>query len=408
MKNLIIIVSVLFLINSCVKDPGNNSQDLFNVETHLNSRSISFENLSGEPGEGGKAVRDNLGPGRKGAPNKVIEPNETVVLCDINNSGTIRHIWMTGSFVRSRGNERLNQPERDYLLRSTIIRAYWDGQEHPSIECPLGDFMGLAHGKITVYESAVHSIAEKRGLNFWLPMPFTKNARITLTNESDIEFTLYFQIDYTINNKHSSNIGRMHTCFRRENPTTMKEDFELLPKRTGKGRFMGAVMGIRNLHPGWWGEGEVKFYMDGDTELPTICGTGAEDYIGLSHNLTPNTFLYHGANLRFISDSSFRAPDVFTEKMLSMRREYVSMYRWHILDPIYWKKDIRVTIQQIGHTGSGLHERYDDWSTATFWYEPLPSEPLPEIVPVEKRTADLEELYKVQRVVRSYEGEIVD
>jgi len=392
MRSYYFLFVLVLLFSSCQFRQSEEPLALYHVDTYMKSRSISFENPTGEPGAGGQAA-SNLGVGRKGAPYKVIAPQEAVVLCDIHGSGTIRHIWMTGDFIRIPRNEALNKADRDLLLRSTVIRAYWDGQEHPSIECPLGDFMGLAHGKITIYESAVHSVAERRAFNFWLPMPFTRSARITLTNESDLEFTLYYQIDYTIDDKHSSDVGRLHVCFRRDNPTTMQSDFELLPKRTGKGRYLGAVMGVRKLHPGWWGEGEVKMYLDGDTEFPTICGTGAEDYIGLSYNLNVNTNMYHGANLRHILDSVYQAPDVFSQRLMPMRNEYVSMYRWHIPDPIYWKKDIRVTVQQIGHTGGPLHERYDDWSTATFWYEPVPSAPLPEPVPVERRIADLEELF---------------
>ena len=289
---------------------------------------------------------------------------------------------MTGEF-KNKGREQ--------LLRSTIIRAYWDSQKHPSIECPLGDFMGIAHAKVTSYQSAVHSVGENAAFNIWLPMPFTKDAKITLTNDSDIPFTLFYQIDYTINDKHAVDIGRLHVCFRRENPTILKQDFEILPKRTGKGRFIGAVIGIRTLHPGWWGEGEIKFYMDGDNEFPTICGTGSEDYVGLSYGIQQTAFLYHGCNLFFKSDSVFQAPDLKTNKLQEMSHNYISMYRWHLADPIYYEKECRVTIQQIGCC---LYERGDDWSTATFWYEPVPSAPLPNLPSVEERTADLKELFR--------------
>jgi hypothetical protein len=186
---------------------------------------------------------------------------------------------MTGEFLN---HEWLDpKQERLKLLRSTIIRAYWDGQEHSSIECPLGDFMRFTHSKLTSYQSAMHSIGEKAALNIWLQMPFTKSAKITLTNESYMECPLYYQIDYTINDKHSEDVGSLHVLFKRDNPTTEKMDFELLPKRTGKVVFIGPVLGIRTLRDGWWGE-RNKVYMDGDTEFPTICGTGSEDWTGLS------------------------------------------------------------------------------------------------------------------------------
>lgn len=362
------------------------SEDIYNLDVKLESRSISFENPTGEPGEGGKAASE-IGVGRKGAPNKRIQPGEEVVLCDIDGPGTIRHIWMTGEWTNFRWLESSN--ERIALLRSTVVRAYWDGQKYPSIECPLGDFMGFAHSKVTPYQSAVHSIGENGAFNFWLPMPFTDGTKITLTNESDMEFWLFYQIDYTINDPHPDNIGRLHVCFRRENPTTLKEDFELLPQRKGTGRYIGSVMGIRTLHPGWWGEGEVKIYMDGDDEFPTICGTGSEDYVGLSYGIQNTTYTYHGCNLLFTSDSTVIALDIQAGKDVDMNRQYISMYRWHLPDPIYWKEECRITIQQIGCC---LYERDDDWSTATFWYEPIPSTPLPEFPGVEKRIADLSEL----------------
>jgi len=383
------IVLYLLIIGFCqaTRTQLNTNEELYNINTRIQSRSISFENPTGEPGEGGKAASE-LGVGRKGAPSKKINPDETVVLCDINQPGTIRHIWMTGewldfSWVKGAG--------RNKLLRSTIIRAYWDGQEHPSIECPLGDFMGLAHARVTSYQSAVHSVGENAAFNIWLPMPFNKRAKITLTNESEVSFYLYYQIDYTINDMHDEDVGRLHVCFRRENPTTKKKDFEILPRRTGKGRFIGAVMGIRTLYPEWWGEGEIKFYMDGDTDFPTICGTGSEDYAGLSYGIQQTTFLNHGCNLIYKSDSIFHVLDYNTNEPKEMSHEYISMYRWHLPDPIYWEKECRVTIQQIGCC---LYERSDDWSTATFWYEPIPSEPLPELPSIEQRIMDLEELFR--------------
>lgn len=329
------------------------------------SRSISFENPDGAVGGGGKAA-NHLGVGRKGMAMKTIPKGTTVTLCDIEGSGTIRHIWMTGDFNP--------KPE---LLRQIVIRAWWDGQEHPSIECPLGDFMGTAHSRKAPYQSAVHSMGENAAFNFWLPMPFTSSAKMTFANESDQDCVLYYQIDYTAGDEHAADVGRMHTLFRRENKTTLGKDFEILPKRTGKGRYMGAVLGIRHEDPQWWGEGEVKVFMDGDTEFPTICGTGAEDYVCLSYGMQETPRLYHGCSLN--------------------RDSLVSMYRWHIPDPIVWEEECRITIQQIGwnherkpeYIGGNYYERQDDWSTATFWYEPVPSEPLPAMPDLQKRTEGL-------------------
>lgn len=327
----------------------------YRLDTQLVSRSISFENPTGVAGEGGKAS-SSLGTGRKGAPAITLVAGKDVQLCDIEGPGTIRHIWMTTA----------NNPAN---LRSLVIRAWWDGQAHPSIECPIGDFMGFAHGKVTGYFSAVHSLGRNAGMNIWLPMPFTDRARITLTNEGNQDVPLFYQVDYTLEDKHAPGVGRLHVLFRRENPTTEKQDFELLPKRTNPGRYIGALIGIRNLHPAqWWGEGEIKIFMDGDADHATIVGTGSEDYVGLSYGMQQTPYLYNGCNLD--------------------ERSFVSMYRWHLPDPIYWKKEARITIQQIAYT-NGLAETSDDWSTATFWYEPIPSAPLPAMPDVKTRTMDI-------------------
>jgi hypothetical protein len=327
----------------------------YRLSPTIQTRSISFENPAGEPGGGGKAP-SNLGVGRKGAPSREIKAGETVTLCDISGTGTIRHIWLT----------TVQQP---VVQRGAVIRVWWDDQAHPSIECPIGDFFGFAHGKITPYSSAVHSVGPTGGRNIWLPMPFLHRAKITFSNEGDKPIPLFYQIGYTLGAEHDADVGRLHVIFRRENPTTEKRDFELLPKRQNRGRYLGAVIGIRNLHPDqWWGEGEIKVYMDGDTQFPTITGTGSEDYVGLAWGLQQAAFPYNGASL--------------------VGKEYNSMYRWHLADPIAWQREARITIQQIAWK-DGLAETRDDWSTATFWYEPIPSAPLPPLPDFKARTANL-------------------
>lgn len=351
----------------------------FIIRSDLQSRSISFENMTGEKGGGGKAASP-LGPGRKGAPTRDILPGETIELANIDGPGMIRHIWMT-----------LWKTPED--MRSLVIRVYWDGQEHPSIEAPVGDFFGFAHGHTSAFESAVHSVSELYGMNIWLPMPFRENARVTLTNEADHFIGVFFNIDYTLGDSLPQDVGRLHVAFDRQNLTTLKEDFELLPRREGRGRYIGAVIGVRPLtyvegHD-WWGEGEVKIYLDGDEEYPTINGTGAEDYVGQAFGVQPTSAAFHGASYVDEDDAGQR---------------YVSMYRWHLPDPIYWQEDIRVTMQQIGWgekpwEGEGepdsawylseLFEREDDYSVAAFWYEAIPSAPLPEFPSLEERLADL-------------------
>ena len=354
MAGLLVLVAAASACASVRGGGGDLVERPFLLDTGLTSRSISFENPTGAPGEGGKEA-SNLGVGRKGRPMVWLEPGEVVTLCDIAGAGTIRHVWMTTD--KSQKN-----------LRSLVIRAWWDGQEHPSIEAPIGDFMGFAHGRVRAYDSAVHSLGENAGMNIWLPMPFAKGARITLANEGERRVPLFYQIDYTIGDDHADDVGRLHVLFRRENPTVEKQDFVMLPRREGKGRFMGAVIGVRDLHGRWWGEGEIKIYMDGDTDWPTICGTGSEDYVCLSYGLQQTPFPYHGANL--------------------IQNEFISMYRWHLPDPIYWKEHCRITMQQIAWQ-DGLAETSDDWSCATFWYEPVPSAPLPPLPDMEARTEDI-------------------
>ena len=370
MVNKIALVLALFAVTLgagvCLGDI-NVIGEPYQLDTGLVSRSISFENPTGAPGQGGKSA-SKLGVGRKGAPAITLNAGQEVQLCDIEGPGTIRHIWMTTS------NDPLN-------LRSLVLRAWWDGQEHPSIECPIGDFMGFAHGKVMPYFSAVHSLGRNAGMNIWLPMPFSRRAKITLTNEGEKNVPLFYQIDYTINDKHPVGVGRLHVLFRRENPTTIKKDFAILPQRKNKGRYIGAVIGIRNLTPGqWWGEGEIKVYMDGDTEFPTICGTGSEDYICLSYGVQQTPYLYNGCSLD--------------------QNNFVSMYRWHLPDPISWRKECRITIQQIAWK-NGLAETQDDWSCATFWYEPVPSAPLPEMPDVTLRTVDI---WPTDGVVKLFNG----
>jgi len=355
---------LLFAFYSCSNEKSTDSSSIYDLGSGLESRSISFENPTGEKGSGGQAA-SNLGVGRKGMPAKWIGPGEEVTLCDIEGSGTIRHIWMTGGFKDKR-----------LALRSMVIRGFWEGQEHPSIECPVGDFMGSANARYSAYQSAVHSSGENAAFNFWLPMPFNERGKLTLTNEGDDGITIFYQVDYTIGDKHPKELGRLHVCFLRENPTTLTQDFEILPKRTGTGRFVGAVLGIRTFEEYWWGEGEIKIYMDGDEEFPTICGTGSEDYVCLSYGMQETPYMYHGCSWN--------------------RDGFVSMYRWHLPDPIYWNQECRISIQQIGYNWNNaqegeppLYERQDDWSSATFWYESVPDDPLPEFPDLAARTSDL-------------------
>jgi hypothetical protein len=361
-RRLFPLVCVAAALLSCsalavAQQPPDVIHQPYLLDTGLVSRSLSFENPTGAPGQGGKAASP-LGVGRKGAAWHDFQPGETVTLCDLDGPGTIRHLWLT-------------TPRSPVNLRSIVIRAYWEGQPHPSIECPLGDFFGNAHGKVMSYQSAVHSVTASGALNLWLPMPFVRRAKFTVTNDGREKVPLFYQMDLTLNDKHPTDVGRLHVVFRRENPTTEKRDFELLPLRKNKGRYIGTVIGMRDPTQRNACEGEVKVYMDGDTEFPTICGTGTEDYAGLAWGISPLPFRYHGCCLA--------------------QKDFYTFYRWHLPDPYSWRKEARITIQQMTWSPKTrlLEETHNDWSCATFWYEPTPSAPLPPLPDVKARTTDL-------------------
>ena len=356
----------------------------------LHSRSLSAENPTGAKGLGGQA-----GNGRKGKP--CIAPfqaGETVTLADIAGPGCVRHIWLT------------TPPDCPRHDRNLILRCYWDEQSQPSVACPLGDFFGLAHGRRRAFTSALTAMPEARGLDCYYTMPFRHHARITLENDSGEDVPLlFYQIDYTIGDVLPDDTGYFHAQFRRVNPTTLGQDYILLDGVHGRGRFLGCVIGVRTLAAHWWGEGEFKFYLDGDVAYPTICGTGVEDYVGSAWGLGIHHTPYHGCPL--YAHEHPDGPD-------RDRDALISFYRWHVLDPIYFHQSLRVTMQQIGgafvdrarheiengqmqlvtplQSGQpfALFERQDDISSAAFWYQTLPTTPFPPLPDRPQRTANLE------------------
>lgn len=353
------LLGIAFMVSGCSAALyGDAAEVPYWVNVPAESRSITFENPTGEKGKGGMAA-SRIGVGRKGAALKNLNPGQTVTLCDIKGPGVIRRMWVT-------------LPAKKENLLGFVIRGYWDNQPSPSIEAPLGDFFGAAHGIAKAYQSAVHSMTDTAGMSIFLPMPFTEHATITVTNEgTEHNVPFYYQIDLTINETLPPDVGRLHVLYRRENPTVPGQDFAILPKRTGMGRFAGCVIGINNVDKKWWGEGEMKAYLDGDEEFPTICGTGTEDYIGQAWGFHENAFLYGGVSLR----QDWRW----------------TLYRWHLKDPLYWKKDIRITLQQIGagdEGGGGYYNKQEDVSVAAFWYEPIPSAALPTLAVYAERIAE--------------------
>jgi len=346
------------------------------------SRAITAENKTGSKGQGGMELN-----GRKGMPcNWNLKKDETYTFAEIEGNGVIRHIWIT---VQNKGPEK---------MRNLILRFYWDNQTQPSVEVPLTDFFGVSHGRTSPYESEYLAMPEGKGFNCYFPMPFAKKARLTVSNELGEDAGMFFyQVDYTLGDEVTDDTPRFHSQFRRVLNTTMYEDYVILDGVEGKGRFMGANIGIVDRFHGknvWWGEGEVKMYIDGDSDYPTICGTGSEDYVGSGWGLGNFSDRYSGAP--FIKD------------------QYISFYRFHVLDPVYFSDNIKVTIQQIGNDGSldpaepsgvlgefidkgwykkdnkgGNFERVDDYCSTAYWYQTLPTKPFPSFPDKQVRSMDI-------------------
>jgi hypothetical protein len=322
------------------------------IPSGVRSRSISWENRSGEPGEGGKA-----GGGRKGSPAiPVLTNGQTVTLMDVQGCGIIRHIWLTMGL------------RNELALWNLILRRYWDGSEVPSVETPLGDFFGNAHGRAEPLISCYTTVTLGKGFNCHFPMPFAARARITLQNDlpDNQEVRLvFFQIDYELHESLPANTGRFHVQFRRQVPTVLKQDYVILDGVDGPGFWLGCVVGVRALDYDWWGEGEIKFYIDEDKEYPTICGTGVEDYFGAAWGL----------------EQKYQSP--FFGCTVTHRGPYyrhlVSLYRFHAMDPVFFQRRLKVTMQQLGQraTDNSLFERSDDWSSVAFWYQLKPIQAVP-------------------------------
>jgi hypothetical protein len=251
-----------------------------------------------------------------------------VVLADIEGPGVIRHLWMTVL------------PAPPELLRALWIEVFYDGSDKPSISVPMLDLFCLPHGRTAAFASALVAVNEGRGFNSTIPMPFARHVRLEFQNSSDVPTVLYFQVDYTLEPAMPSTSGYLHVSFRRQNPTQLGTDLVITQGLTGPGRFLGCNLGIRVLDDGiWYGEGEVKVFLDGDTSHPTICGTGLEDYIGSAWGLGRHATPYGGCTL------DIRGPDAVGP--LS-QPDFVGMYRWHLPDPIMYAQELKVTVQQIG------------------------------------------------------------
>lgn len=318
--------------------------------------SVSPENTTGEKGKGGMstdgpalgAARE-LGQGWKVSPYLCIESGQTASLANIQCQGAIKHIWITTS-------------AQDY--RELILRFYWDGSDCPSVEVPFGDFFASAtRTEYRPLSSLAVCVNPRSGFNCYWEMPFRKGFHMTLENRSGEMIRCYYQIDCE-KKEIPEDALYFHAQFRRTNPLPYMQPFTILDNVQGTGHYVGTYLfwGVHNN--GWWGEGEMKFFLDGDQQFPTVCGTGTEDYFCGSHN-----FDVEGRYQEFTSPYTGMYKVGATDPTyLSQRRFH--MYRWHICDPIYFKKDIKVTIQALGWRKEGRYlPLQDDISSVAYWYQ---------------------------------------
>jgi len=328
------------------------------------TRSISPENFTGEKGKGGMATEGtgkesarDLGQKWKVSPSVKIAAGQTFTLAEIAGPGAIQQIWMTPT-----GNWRFS-----------ILRFYWDGEKSPSVEVPVGDFFASGLGTYGQVSSLAVAVNPGSAFNCYWVMPFRKSARITLENLDEKEMVLYYQVTYALADL-PGDAGYFHAQFRRANPHAYKQDYTILEGVRGQGHYVGTHLtwGVHNK--GWWGEGEIKFFLDGDTEFPTICGTGTEDYFGGSYNFENQkskqyqefTTPYSGLSLVLRPDGVYQSQQRF------------SLYRWHIADPIRFDRDLRVTIQTLGWRSGGRYlPLQDDISSVAYWYQQEPHAAFP-------------------------------
>lgn len=335
------------------------------------TRSISPENFNGakgkggmaEKGTGGNAARD-LGKGWKISPSVVIKAKTTFTIAEIDGPGSIQHIWMTPTGV----------------WRNSILRFYWDDESTPSVEAPVGDFFCMGWNQYAPLQSLAVCVNPGSAFNCYWPMPFRRKCRITMENIDDADMTLYYQVDYILTDV-PSDAAYFHAQYRRTNPLPYKTDYTILDSIRGKGQYVGTYIAIGVHNNGWWGEGEIKFFMDGDGAYPTICGTGTEDYFCGSYDF--DTKKKNAAGVEEVGYTEFCTPYSGLTQVIRGDGHYgvsqrFGLYRWHIKDPIRFEKDLRVTIQDLGWRSGGRYlPLQDDISSTAFWYQAEPHAKFP-------------------------------
>jgi len=357
------VFALVTLAGSCAvaqEAPYGLTGDLSNLYRLSNAKtfSVSPENPTGGKGQGGMAVPGGasaareLGQGWKVNPCVVIKSHQTFVLADVDGPGAIQHIWMTPT-----GSWRLS-----------ILRMYWDGEKDPSVEVPVGDFFAMGWGVYARLSSLAVCVNPGSAFNSYWPMPFRKKAKISMENLDDKDMVIFYQIDCT-QAPVPKDAAYFHARFRRVNPLPYKQVYTILDNVKGKGQYVGTYLAWGVHNNGWWGEGEIKFYLDGDKDFPTINGTGTEDYFCGSYDFE---------NQQEKRYEEFTSPytgliQVIKPDGLYRSQQRFGLYRWHIADPIRFDSDLRVTIQALGWQSGGRYlPLQDDISSVAFWYQTEP------------------------------------
>lgn len=341
--------------------------------SNAKTRSISPENFTGEKGKGGMATTGtganasrDLGQTWKVSPSVIIKPKTTFTLAEIDGPGAIQHIWMTPT-----GN-----------WRYSILRFYWDDEPTPSVEAPVGDFFCMGWGKYAPLQSLAVAVNPGSAFICYWPMPFRRKCRITMENIADAEMYLYYQVDYTLTEV-PGDASYFHAQFRRSNPLPYKQDYVLVDSIQGKGQYVGTYIAYGVHSNGWWGEGEIKFFMDDDTKFPTINGTGTEDYFCGSYDF--DTRVKNEAGVETTKYTEFNSPYSGLHQVIKGDGHYEVMqrfglYRWHIPDPIRFEERLKVTIQALGWRHDGRYlPLQDDIASVAYWYQAEPHNPFPKL-----------------------------
>jgi hypothetical protein len=373
LKSLLFFILIIF--NACINKHdkfdglGRELTNLYHL-SNAESRSISPENLSGEKGKGGMAIEGTLanaarelGQGWKINPLVIIKPGEIFTMADITGSGVIKHIWMTPS-----GNYRL-----------AIFRIFWDNEKSSSIEVPVGDFFlsGWGLGNEPEITSLAICVNPSNGFNSYWQMPFRRSCKVTMENRGSENLVLFYQIDFDLT-RVPRDAAYFHAQFRRSNPLAYKEPYTIVDEIKGKGHYVGTYLSHGAYSKDWWGEGEAKFFIDGDKDFPTICTTGEEDYFNGSYCYEMRKDA-KGQDI-YTSFSSPYSGFYYVKDTLGDYLSRVGQYRWHITDPISFGQDLKLTIQSLGwQNGGRFLPLEDDMSSVAYWYQTEPHNPFPEI-----------------------------